>query len=223
LNGYTGLINPVLRAISGMLCRLDVAQLSKIPTQGPLILVANHVNFLEVPIIRTRLHPRDITGLTKAQTFDNPLLNFLFKTWGSIPIERDSVDRTALKACLDALNEGRILAIAPEGTRSGDGRLLPGKAGIVLLAVYSRVPLLPMVFWGGERFWDNLKRVRRTQFHVSVGQPFVIDTGGESLSRAVRQRITDEIMFKLAELLPEQYRGAYPQPEQVQYKYLRNL
>jgi 1-acyl-sn-glycerol-3-phosphate acyltransferase len=215
-------VNWVLRAFFSILCRLDTAELNKVPMKGPLILVSNHVNFLEVPVLRARLHPRDIIALTKTQSYNNPILSFLFNTWGGIPIERGTVDRTALQVCINTLAEGKLLAVAPEGTRSGDGRLLPGKSGIVSLAVRSGAPLLPMSCWGGEHFWENLRHFRRTPFHVCVGRPFVVETDGKGLSRDVRQRIVDEIMFRLAELLPEQYHGAYPHPEREGYQYLRD-
>jgi 1-acyl-sn-glycerol-3-phosphate acyltransferase len=220
---YAGAVNWFLRAVFGVLCRLDLAALRQVPRQGPLILAANHVNFLEAPVLCAHLYPRPLTGLVKAQSYDNPLFNFLFTTWGGIPIERGALDRAALQACLDALGEGKILAVAPEGTRSGDGKLLPGKPGIALLAVRSGAPLLPLVCWGGEQFWVNLKHLRRTPFHISVGRPFVVDARGESLSKNVRQCITDEIMFRLARLLPTQYRGAYPNPERAVYRYLRDI
>lgn len=217
-----GAVNALLRAVFGAACRLDVADLRSVPNRGPFILAANHVNFLEAPILRAHLHPRDIVALTKVQSYKNPLFNFLFNTWGGIPIERGTVDRAALQACAEALAAEKILAVAPEGTRSGSGKLLPGKPGIVLLAARSSAPIIPLACWGAEHFWHNLKRLRRTPFHVRVGQPFVVDTRGEALSRDVRQRIADEIMFKIAELLPEQYHGAYPHPERETYRYLRS-
>ena len=223
MKSYTGLVNWVLRAFFGIVCRLDTAEVNKVPMQGPLILVSNHVNFLEAPIIRAKLHPRDIIALTKTESYDNPLFSFLFNTWGGIPIQRGTVDRTALHACIDALAESKQLAITPEGTRSGDGRLLPGKSGIVPLAVRSGAPLLPMACWGAEHFWVNLKHFRRTPFHVCVGRPFMVETSGKGMSKEVRQRIVDEIMFKLAELLPERYHGAYEHPERETYQYLREV
>jgi 1-acyl-sn-glycerol-3-phosphate acyltransferase len=223
LKPYAGIVNWVLRSFFGILCRLDTSDLKNVPVNGPLILIANHVNFLEVPVIRASLHPRDVLALTKVQSYDNPLFKFLFDTWGGIPIERGTVDRAALDACINGLAEGKILAVAPEGTRSGNGKLLPGKPGIVLLAVRSSAPLLPVSCWGGENFWDNLKKFRRTPFHVRVGQPFVVDTHGESMSKDVRQCIADEIMFKLAALLPERYHGVYPYPEGKVYRYLREV
>ncbi len=220
---FESIVNGLIGAVFAVLCRLDLAELDKIPMQGPLIVYGNHINFMDVAVIRPRLSPRPIIGLAKVESYANPLLNILFKIWGGIPIERGAVDRTALNACLQALAQGKLLAVSPEGTRSGDGKLQPAKSGIVLLAVRSGVPLLPVVYWGAEDFWDNLKHLRRTPFHVCVGQPFVVDTRGESLTREVRQRITDEIMFKVAELLPEPYRGVYAHPEREVYRYLRQV
>lgn len=219
---YAGAVNWVLRTFFGMLCRLDLAALKQVPLKGPFILAVNHVNFLEAPVLLASMHPRDVVALTKVQSYDNPLFNFLFNTWGGIPIERGTIDRAALQACLDALAQGKMLAVTPEGTRSGSGKLLPGKPGITLLAARSGAPILPVACWGAEHFWENLKHLRRTPFHVRVGRPFVVDTHGEALSKDVRQRIADEIMIKLAELLPEQYHGVYPHPEREVYRYLRD-
>lgn len=220
---YAGLVNWIVRTFFRAISRQDIDELAKIPLKGPLIVVGNHVNFMEIPIVRSSLHPRDIVMLAKVETFRNPLLSFLFDTWGGIPIERGTADRDALQAYLDVLAQGRILAVAPEGTRSGDGRLLPGKSGIVPLAVRSGAPILPAAAWGHENYRADLKHLRRVPFHLRVGRPFVVDTHGQAMSKDVRQRITDEIMYKLAELLPEPYHGAYPHPEQVTYHFLREV
>jgi 1-acyl-sn-glycerol-3-phosphate acyltransferase len=113
------------------------------------------------------------------------------------------------------------MAIAPEGTRSKDGRLQPGKPGVVALAVRCQTPLFPVAFYGYENFWANFKRLRRSDFHLAVGKPFYLKLEGELPTREVRQAITDEIMYKIAELLPEKYRGCYQFNSQVQYRYLQ--
>ena len=94
--------------------------------------------------------------------------------------------------------------------------------GGVALALRSKAPLMPIAFYGYENFWPNLKRLRRTPFHIAVGKPFHLDTGGEALSRDARQAVTDEIMYKVAELLPEHYRGYYHAVSSVQYRYIKN-
>lgn len=212
--------NWVLRRVFQAVCRIDVDELKKIPRNGPLIMVGNHINFLEAPVILPHVDNPNVTGLAKSETWNNPLFHFLFNQWGIIPIDRGVVDREAFRLSIEALKQGKILAVSPEGTRSKDGRLLRGKPGIVALAMRSQVPLIPVCFYGHENFWQNFKRMRRSDFHVAVGKPFRLQLGEEGPGKEARQRITDEIMYKIAELLPERYRGVYADVNRVNYKYL---
>jgi 1-acyl-sn-glycerol-3-phosphate acyltransferase len=214
-------VTGAIKGVTGAICRVHGAELQKVPDHGPLLIVGNHVNFLEVPTVYTRLHPRPRTGFAKAETWENPFLRLIANVWGAIPLERGEADMSAMRKALDALKDGYILAVSPEGTRSGDGRLLRGKPGIVLLALRSRAPLLPMVHWGGERVWRNLARLRRTDFHVRVGQPFHLDAGSGRVGRPERQQMTDEIMYQLSALLPTEYRGFYSDVENATEQYLR--
>jgi 1-acyl-sn-glycerol-3-phosphate acyltransferase len=163
------------------------------------------------------------TGMAKQESWKNPLFNFLFTQWGIIPLDRNGIDREAFQRSIEALSQGKILAISPEGTRSKTGRLLPGKPGVTALAVRSQAPMIPVGFYGYENFWQNLKRLRRTEFHVAVGKPFRLNLEGVALSRDVRQAVTDEIMYKIAELLPEKYRGHYHFDAQIAYRYLAEV
>lgn len=210
-----------LKGLTRLLCRVDDAQLARVPDQGPLIIVANHVNFLEAPLIYTHLQPRPVTGFAKAETWENPVLGALFNLGRAIPLRRGEADIAALRQALKALEAGYILAMTPEGTRSGNGRLQPGHPGVVLLALRSGAPLLPMVYYGGELFWRNLARLRRTDFHIVVGQPFYLDAGEVKAARQVRQQMTDEIMYQLAALLPPAYRGVYSDLTAATETYLR--
>jgi 1-acyl-sn-glycerol-3-phosphate acyltransferase len=214
-------VNTVLKGITRILCRIHNEQLTKVPLQGPLILATNHVNFLEVPIVYTHLQPRSITGFAKAETWDNRLMAYLFNLWEAIPIERGEADLGALRRGIKALEQGLILAVAPEGTRSGDGKLRQGHPGIVLIALRSGAPILPVVVHGGEVFWSNIKRLQRTDFYIAVGTPFFLKAPTATVSRDIRQMMVDEIMFQLAALLPAPYRGAYAQLERASEKYLQ--
>ena len=219
---FTALIvNGAIKRLLRILCRIEDSQLERVPRSGPLILVVNHINFLEVPLIYTHLLPRSVTGFIKAETWDDPAMAFLFNLWEGIPIRRGEVDRTAFRRGLTVLERGDILTVAPEGTRSGTGLLARGHPGIVLLALQSGAPLLPVVYYGGEKFRQNISRLRRTDFHTAVGNLFYLETGGIKLTQAVRQQITDEIMYQLASLLPPNYRGYYADAEKATRTYLR--
>ena len=110
--------------------------------------------------------------------------------------------------------------IMPEGTRSGDGRLQDAQPGVALLALKSKAPLLPLVFHGGENYQQNLKKFQRTDFFITVGKPFCLDTHGEVVNSTLRKQIADEIMYQLAAILPASYRGCYADLSQATAKYL---
>jgi 1-acyl-sn-glycerol-3-phosphate acyltransferase len=203
------IVNAAERALVALLCRVDDAEISKVPPTGPLILVTNHVGFLEVPVLHSSLRPRRVFGLAKAEAWKNPLLGWLFNLWGAIPVRRGETDLGALRKCLEVLEEGAILVIAPEGTRSHHGRLQRGHSGVVTLALRSGAPILPLAFYGGEALGRNVRRFRRTEFHIAVGEPFALDPGDGRLTQEKRRELTDEIMYRLAALLPAEYRGQY--------------
>jgi 1-acyl-sn-glycerol-3-phosphate acyltransferase len=213
------LVTNSIKNLLRVMCQVDAAELAKVPEKGPLLLVCNHVNFLEVPLVYTHLAPRPVTGFAKAETWDNPLMAQLFNLWGAIPVRRGEVDTTAIHRGVQFLRDGNILAVAPEGTRSGDGRLQRGHAGIVTLAQHSQAPILPLVYYGGEAFWENIKRLQRTGFHIRVGRPFQLRLNG-SPARLVRQKIVDEVMYQLATLLPAEYRGDYADLSLASTEYL---
>ncbi len=209
MNLPSQVVQTTIKGLSHLLCRIDASQLPLVPRQGPLILVANHINFLDAPVVYTQLMPRPVTGFAKIETWDNPFLGALFSLYGGIPIHRGKADVEAMRRGLAALAEGQIVAVAPEGTRSGNGRLQRGQPGVVTLALHSRAPLLPMAYYGNELFQHNLRRLRRTEFNISVGKPFRLELGSRRLTRELRQEITDQIMYRIASLLPPQYRGVY--------------
>ena len=200
------LINVYIRVT----CRLHAGnELDKFPMQGPLIVVSNHTGQIEVPVFFALLQPRKFTGWAKIESWDNWFLNGIFDLWGMIPIRRGEADTSALRKAEQALEMGMIFGIAPEGTRNKTGRLLRAYSGAVLLAVRSGVPILPVAHWGGENYLKNLKRLRRTDFYIRVGQVFRLKVEGVKMRSETRQQIADEMMYRVAELMPQEYRGAY--------------
>jgi 1-acyl-sn-glycerol-3-phosphate acyltransferase len=205
----------------GTLCRVDAPDLSKVPARGPLIVISNHTGSLEVPMLFAWLQPRPVTGWAKIETWDNPFKAWLFDLWGAIPVRRGEVDMTALRTALERLEQGYIFGVAPEGTRNKTGKLLRAHPGAVTLAFRSNAPILPIVHWGGEKFLPNIKRLRRTGFSMRVGRPFTLNTNGERITREQRQQVVDEMMYQLAALLPEEYRGEYSDMSRATTKYLK--
>jgi 1-acyl-sn-glycerol-3-phosphate acyltransferase len=169
----------------------------------------------------THLLPRPVTSFVKSETWESPWLGALFTLWDGIPLQRGEADMTAFRKGVQALKQGKILVITPEGTRSGNGRLQPGHPGVTYLALLSGAPLLPLAYYGQEALRDNLLRLKRTPFHIAVGQPFKIQAPSGKVSNAVRQAITDEIMYQVAALLPPVYRGVYSDLTKATTYYLK--
>jgi len=208
------------KGLTSFLCRIDDAQLARVPDQGPLIVVTNHVNLLEIPTIYTRLQPRPVTGFVSAHRWDSRPLQWLLDVCGTIPLHRGEADISAMRRGMDRLRAGHMVLIAPEGTRSGHGRLQKALPGVVLLAVHSGAPVLPVVHYGSERYRDNLRRLRRTDFHIVVGRPFTLDAGAAQVTRQVRRQMLDEVMYQMSALLPPAYRGVYSDLNAATERYL---
>jgi len=208
------------RGLTSLLCRIDDQQLARVPARGPLLIVTNHVNILEIPTVYARLQPRPVTGFVAAKRWDRAWSRWLLDVCGAIPVRRGEPDIAALRKGIDLLEAGHIVVIAPEGTRSGHGHLQKAHPGAVLLALHSGAPLLPLAFSGSEGWRDNLRRLQRTDFHIVVGRPFYLDAGGVKVTRQIRRQMIDEVMYQLAALLPPAYRGIYSDLDAATERYL---
>ncbi|HAX69697.1 MAG TPA: 1-acyl-sn-glycerol-3-phosphate acyltransferase [Anaerolineae bacterium] len=215
-------ITTLLKIYFRLTLRMDADEMKKIPMQGPLIVISNHTGQIEVPVLVTLLQPRKISGWGKVEAFDNAFLRWVFGTWGIIPIRRGEADIKALKDALRALQDGCFFGIAPEGTRNKTGVLIRAHPGTVILALRSGVPVLPVAHWGGEVFLANLKRFKKTDFHIRVGEPFHIKVEGK-VTGEIRQQIADEMMYRIARMIPAEYRGEYAGLSKATDKFLVNL
>ncbi|MCZ2126917.1 MAG: 1-acyl-sn-glycerol-3-phosphate acyltransferase [Anaerolineales bacterium] len=213
------IITNILRFYLWLTLRIDGAEeVAKIPADRGVILILNHTGQVEVPILATLLQPRKITAWGKAEAFEIPFLRWVFGAWEVVPIHRGEADMAALKSALRMLKEKYLFAIAPEGTRNKTGILRRGLPGAAILALRSNAPVVPIVHWGGEVFLRNLKRLKRTDFHIRVGEPFLIKVEGK-VNAETRQEIADEMMYRIAELMPPKYRGEYGDLSKATGKY----
>jgi 1-acyl-sn-glycerol-3-phosphate acyltransferase len=155
-----------------------------------------------------------------AERWKNPLLRWMLDATETIPLQRGEADISAIRKGLAALEKGETIIIAPEGRRSHDGRLQRAHPGVVLLALHSRAPLMPVAYFGAEGYKENLSRLKRTDFHLGVGKPFRLDEHGEKVTRRVREVMLKEMMYQLAMVLPPEYRGVYADRSALSTKYL---
>lgn len=204
----SGIVDIGLRIIIRIIAAADTSELRSIPKNGPLILVFNHVNFLEVPLLFLRLKPRKVHYLAKSETWNKPFMGWMADNWESVRIRRGMNPVEEFHSAGEFLAEGEILLIAPEGSRSEDGILKKGRGGTVLIALQNDAVIIPIGHTGAEKVRFNLRRIKRTAVQYRVGKPFKL-TGNSHPSKEQRLELSDAIMNELAQLLPRDQRGIY--------------
>ncbi len=178
-------------------------------TKGPLLVVTNHLHWLDPPIVFAIL-PLRTTVFAGEKWGVHPIFGPLFRAIGNaIFVNRGEVDRQALGKALAVLNAGGVLGIAPEGTRSRAGVLQRGRSGTAYLASHTGAPILPIGISGQEKAFRSLFRLRRPTIRVVVGEPFTLPGTPNRVKGDQLDAYTEQIMRRLAELLPPEYRGVY--------------
>jgi 1-acyl-sn-glycerol-3-phosphate acyltransferase len=213
-------VNFIINKILNVLCKIDTREVYEaLSNNSPMIVIFNHVNFIDAPVLVTQCYPINMTGLAKAETWDNPFLAFIFSTYKAIPIDRKGAFSSSFKKMRRAIENGFFMCIAPEGTRSKNGVLQHGKAGMIQLALEADIPILPVAHHGGENIWKNMRRFRRTPMNFKAGRPFRIRFDGRP-KHEQREEILSEVMGQMARLLPLPFRGPYAQQAERECKYL---
>jgi 1-acyl-sn-glycerol-3-phosphate acyltransferase len=187
-----------------------VIGLEHVPREGPLLVVANHLSFLEPPLIGTVI-PRRITFLALHELFEIRWLALVLRAMSALAVKRGGArDLDAIRAALELLKHGEAVAIFPEGRRSVTPGLLRANPGISLLAHRSGAPILPIGISGTERLEAVGRflgaRFQRPRVRMVIGKPFHPDFSG---GRPDHQAVADAVMRRVAELMPERYRGEY--------------
>lgn len=209
------LINSLLRGFFRLFFRIDRSELSKVPHEGPLLMMVNHTSNLEGPMLYAFLQPRNLHALAKQELWKNKFMAYLMEMWKSIPVDRENMGRATMDACFKVVEQGHILAIAPEGTRSKDGCLQEGKGGVAFIAHKKDIPMIPVAVTGFNEAKASFARFRRPIVTIKVGPVFEIKQKGGRIDADTRQALADEIMLRLAQLIPEQKRGHYQGKEIV--------
>lgn len=180
-----------------------------VPGSGPVVIMGNHINMLD-PVMMISLYPdRDIVPIAKMEAFDQPLMRYMVRNWDAIRINRNEADLLALKQALSLIEKGVVVMLYAEGHRSKTG-LLPGQEGSAYIALKTKAIVVPTAIWGTEGFplaWLN--DFKRMHVHISFGKPFRFRHDGNKLPREHFRAMTDEAMYRIAELLPASLRGIY--------------
>jgi 1-acyl-sn-glycerol-3-phosphate acyltransferase len=178
------------------------------PRGQAMILAVNHLHWTDTCVLGASL-PLSLqpTWLAKAELFANPVAAWWLRAIQVIPVKRGRQGLSALVAAEEALTRGAALIIFVEGHRSATGGLQEGQAGAVRLAARCGCPILPIALWGTEAGLRGA--CLRKPIRVSIGEPYIVSTDGPKISQQRMSELTDELMLRLAALLPERYWGVY--------------
>jgi 1-acyl-sn-glycerol-3-phosphate acyltransferase len=205
-------IHAILPPILNALWRPWTEGYDNIPTEGPAILAANHLSFLDSIFLPSSLD-RPVYYLGKSDYFSG-WQRLFFENVGVMPVARQGGDagEASLRKGEEVLREGHMLGIYPEGTRSPDGRLYRGKTGPVRLALRTGAPIIPVGLIGTDDVLPvGAKFPRLAKVGIRIGRPLDLAARYEGLAedRFALRSATDELMYELMMLTGQEYVDEY--------------
>jgi len=201
----------LIKLMIGSVTRLQAFGIERIPESGSYVIVSNHLGRLDPPLVYYYLDRPDITLIVAEKYRHVPLMPWFVEQLNGLFVDRFNADFSTVREALHRLKAGGVLVLAPEGTRSKVGHLLEGRAGASYLAAKAGVPIIPVAITGTEdrKVVANLKRQRRSPVTLRVGEPFYLPPLRGHDRETILKQYTDEIMCRLAALLPPDFRGVY--------------
>lgn len=191
-----------------LIARLRTEGIANVPRTGPVILAMNHIHWTDIPLVALHV-PRVTHFMAKAELFGKPVLGGYIRLMGAFPVRRGEGDREAIRTAERLLAEGKVVAIFPEGHRSDYGPLIPAHPGAGYVALRSGVPIVPVAISGTRQIFKGLHYGPfRPAVTIRYGKPFTLGAGGK-VSKEELGPATDEIMRRIAAMLPPEQRGAY--------------
>jgi len=183
--------------------RVRVRGRYNLPHKGPYIIAANHLSWLDVPLVPAFV-PEKVIFMAKEEAFHGKI-GWIVRFLGAFPVRRGEGDRQALRAADKLLKQQKVFMIFPEGTRSKTHTMARGQSGVSMIALRAGVPIVPAAVWGSE----NALKKFAAPVTISFGEPFILQPRGTKITREDIQEGSDEVMRRIAAMLPVSYRGVY--------------
>ena len=208
----------VFRIVLKIIARVEITGYGNVPKTGGAIVVTNHIGRLDA-LLGVLLAERDDFILMVAEKYKKvPFWYWAAQKVDAVWLDRYEADFQTLRIVLRRLKKGGILGMAPEGTRSKTEALVLGKPGAAYLAAKAKVPIIPVGLTGTEDrvVKHRLRHLRRLDITIKIGEPFELPPMDRKNRDAHLEQSTEEIMCRIASLLPPEYRGVYTDAPRLQ-------
>ncbi len=196
-----GILWMLTRAVGRVFLSYRTRGAEHVPTTGGVVLAANHASYADIPLLGCGVRRR-LFYLGRANLFPYPVIGRLLRALGWIPLKTGRWDRQAFRAAAELLKAGKAVVIFPEGTRTLDGALQPGKPGIGVLVAEARCPVVPVYLRGTYQVLPTgASWVTRHPVEVSFGESMDFhEACREYQGKALYQHISQTVMARIAEL-----------------------
>jgi len=182
-----------------VLFRWRVIGLENVPAGGAII-APNHRSFWDIPLVGLALRKRRTHFMAKSELFQNPIFAWAIRTLLAFPVKRGAPDRAAIRHAIDVLQQGDLVAIFPEGTRSKTGQLGAAEPGLTLIAVKADVPIVPVGISGTQLIFSKICWFPRLK--IVFGKPIYISRS-ENMEKGMAETVSARVMGDIAQLIDD--------------------
>jgi 1-acyl-sn-glycerol-3-phosphate acyltransferase len=174
-----------------------------------MIIVTNHVHWLDILALGALVpYTHRLSWFAKQELFETAFGNWFFTTMEVIPVKRGKGDLSAMQATMQALRDGAVFIIFPEGHRNREGQLQKGYGGAIRMAIQGNVPIVPATIIGSQHGLRG--SFLGKELKITIGKPFIIEPiTSKKVPGSLMKQLTAEMMKRIAALLPENQRGVY--------------
>jgi 1-acyl-sn-glycerol-3-phosphate acyltransferase len=208
----------MINLVCRLVLRIHMEGIENVPPQGAYVGVSNHIGRLDAALVFHLLDRKDIIMMVAEKYQKSAFWRLFVKSLDAVWVDRYHADLNAMRIVLRRIKQGQVLGMAPEGTRSVSGVLQPAHDGASYLAAKAGVPVVPVAIIGT---WDpnvlaHLKRLRKVDVTIRVGKPFTLPPLQPGERETQLRAYTDEMMCRIAAMLPPAMRGAYAENPRLQ-------
>lgn len=198
---FYNFMRAIVRFFLRALFRLTYTGANNIPATGSAIIASNHISFLDPPVVGCSM-VRPIHFMAKEELFAFPIFSWVITQLKAFPVKRGAADRGAIRTALSLLEQGEIVGMFPEGTRSKTGQLGKAEPGLALIAAKAGATIIPTAIIGTDKIFQGGSLFPKIE--IKFGKPIIVEKG--VTNKEYLDTLTKQLMSEIAALLGGEYR-----------------